>query len=79
MRSKTEQRLEAIKGLLETMSGAGMARNTAAPGRIPPGGLIAVRDGDPAQPEQALGGFGGAGLITRAAFTPSRRNPSADP
>jgi hypothetical protein len=28
------------------------------PEKIPPGGLIILRDGDPGEPEQALGGFG---------------------
>ncbi len=59
MPSKTEQVLEAIKGLLETVPGARVERNTAAPEKIPASGLIVLRDGDPGEPEQALGGFGG--------------------
>ena len=30
------------------------------PEKIPDGGLIILRDGDPGEPEQALGGFGSA-------------------
>ena len=30
------------------------------PEKIPDGGLIILRDGDPGEPEQALGGFGNA-------------------
>ncbi len=57
--SKTEQVLEAIKSLLITVPGAKVERNTAVPEKIPTGGLIVLRDGDPGEPEAALGGFGG--------------------
>jgi hypothetical protein len=30
------------------------------PEKIPAGGLVILRDGDPGEPEQALGGFGNA-------------------
>jgi hypothetical protein len=33
-------------------------RNSVLPEKIPDGGLIILRDGDPGEPEQALGGFG---------------------
>jgi hypothetical protein len=33
-------------------------RNSALPQKVPAGGLIILRDGDPGEPEQALGGFG---------------------
>jgi hypothetical protein len=33
-------------------------RNSVLPEKIPDGGLIVLRDGDPGEPEQALGGFG---------------------
>lgn len=56
--SKTEQVLAAIKALLGTVSGATVERNSALPEKIPAGGLIILRDGDPGGPEQALGGFG---------------------
>ncbi|HER26620.1 MAG TPA: acyl-CoA transferase [Rhodospirillales bacterium] len=56
--SKPEQILEKIKVLLITVPGAKVERNTAVPEKIPPGGLIVLRDGDPGGPEIALGGFG---------------------
>jgi hypothetical protein len=58
--SKAEQLLEAIKTLLETVPGAVVERNSALPEKVPAGGLIILRDGDPGEPEQALGGFGNA-------------------
>jgi hypothetical protein len=56
--SKAEQVLEAIKALLETVPDAMVERNSVLPEKIPAGGLIILRDGDPGEPEQALGGFG---------------------
>jgi hypothetical protein len=56
--SKGEQVLDALKTLLETMPGAKIERNSVLPEKIPTGGLIILRDGDPGEPEQALGGFG---------------------
>ena len=56
--SKAEQVLDALKTLLETVTDAVVERNSALPEKIPEGGLIIVRDGDPSEPEQALGGFG---------------------
>jgi hypothetical protein len=58
--SKTEQVLGAIKALLLNVPGAKVERNAALPERIPAGGLIVLRDGDPGEPDTALGGFGGA-------------------
>ena len=58
--SKAEQVLEAMKTLLETVSGAVVERNSALPKEVSAGGLIILRDGDPGAPEQALGGFGSA-------------------
>jgi len=57
--SKPEQVLEAIKALLMTVPGAKIERNSAVPEKIPAGGLIVLRDGDPGEPDTALGGFGG--------------------
>jgi hypothetical protein len=57
--SKPEQVLEGVKALLETIPDAVVERNSALPEKIPDGGLIVLRDGDPGEPEQALGGFGG--------------------
>jgi hypothetical protein len=56
--SKAEQVLDALKGLLETLPGAAVERNSVLPEKVPDGGLIILRDGDPGEPEQALGGFG---------------------
>ncbi len=58
MSSKTEQILTALTGRLRTVPKAKVERNTAAPERIPRGGLIVLRDGDPGEPEQTLGGVG---------------------
>jgi hypothetical protein len=58
--SKAEQVLEALKALLETLPDAVVERNSVLPEKIPDGGLIILRDGDPGEPEQALGGFGAA-------------------
>jgi len=44
--------------LLITVPNAKVERNTAVPEKIPAGGLIVLRDGDPGEPETALGGFG---------------------
>jgi hypothetical protein len=56
--SKAEQVLGALKALLETLPDAVVERNSVLPEKIPDGGLIILRDGDPGEPEQALGGFG---------------------
>jgi hypothetical protein len=56
--SKAEQVLEAIKALLEMVPDPVVERNSVLPEKIPDGGLIILRDGDPGEPEQALGGFG---------------------
>ena len=48
----------AFKALLETVPGATIDRNSVLPEKIPGDGLIILRDGNPGEPEQALGGFG---------------------
>jgi hypothetical protein len=58
--SKAEQVLEALRTVLETVSDAVVQRNSVLPEKIPNGGLIILRDGDPGEPEQSLGGFGNA-------------------
>jgi hypothetical protein len=58
--SKPEQVLDALKALLPTAPGAVVERNSVLPEKIPDGGLIILCDGDPGEPEQALGGFGNA-------------------
>ena len=57
--TKSEQVLTAIKALLMIVPSAKVERNTAVPEKIPTGGLIVLRDGDPGGPDTALGGFGG--------------------
>jgi hypothetical protein len=58
--SKAEQVLDSIRALLEAMPGATVERDSVLPEKVPAGGLIILRDGDPGEPEQALGGFGNA-------------------
>jgi hypothetical protein len=58
--SRPEAILEALKGLLGPVPDAVVQRNSALPEKIPDGGLIILRDGNPGEPEQALGGFGNA-------------------
>ena len=58
--SKAEQVIEALRAVLETVPSATVERNSVLPERIPDGGLVIVRDGDPGEPEQSLGGFGNA-------------------
>ena len=58
MPSKTERILIALTERLRTVPGPKVERNTAVPERIPKGGLTVLRDGDPSEPEQALGGIG---------------------
>jgi hypothetical protein len=58
--SKAEQMLDALKAVLETIPGAVVERNSVLPEKVPAGGLIILRDGDPGEPEQALGGCGNA-------------------
>ena len=57
MASRPEQVLISLVDRLLQLPGIGVERNTALPERIPGGGLVVVRDGDPGEPEQALGGF----------------------
>ena len=57
--SKAEQVLGALGVALGSIAAA-IERNSALPEKIPAGGLIILRDGDPGEPEQALGGFGNA-------------------
>jgi hypothetical protein len=56
--SKAEQVLDALKARLQTLPDAVVERNSVLPEKVPDGGLIVVRDGDPGEPEEALGGFG---------------------
>jgi hypothetical protein len=56
--SKAEQVLDALKARLQTLPDAVVERNSVLPEKVPAGGLIILRDGDPGEPEQPLGGFG---------------------
>ena len=60
MPSRSEQIILAVLARLEAVPSAKVERNTAVPEKIPAGGLIVLRDGDPGEPDTALGGFGGA-------------------
>lgn len=46
----------ALSALVVALGGTGatITRNTVIPERIPPGGLLIVRDGDPGEPEVTL-------------------------
>ena len=55
---KAEQVLDALKALLGTVPNAVVERNSVLPEKIPGGGLIILRDDDPGEPEQVLGGVG---------------------
>jgi hypothetical protein len=53
--SKREQVIEAVKSLLvAALPDAEVKRNLDKPERIPPGGLVIVRDGDPGDPDVLL-------------------------
>ena len=58
--TKCELILNALKTALENGLAAKVERNTALPEKIPGSGLLILRDGTPGEPEQSLGGFGGA-------------------
>ncbi|GAB4227812.1 MAG: hypothetical protein Kow0032_07330 [Methyloligellaceae bacterium] len=51
MASKREEVLQALFAVLEGISGPKVLRNENLPERIPSGGLIILRDGDPGEPE----------------------------
>jgi hypothetical protein len=53
--SKREQVIDAVKALLASaLPDADVKRNLAKPERIPPGGLVIIRDGEPGDPEVML-------------------------
>ena len=60
MLSKPEQIIQAVLARLETLPTTKVERNAAVPEHIPAGGLIVLRDGNPGDPDTALGGFGGS-------------------
>jgi hypothetical protein len=57
MTSKTEQVLNTLHAALSAL--AHCERNIGLPQKVPAGGLLVLRDGDPGEPERVLGGFGG--------------------
>ncbi len=54
MPSRRESVLQALLAVLTTVPGATVERETAIPERVPQGGLIILRDGDPGTPEVIL-------------------------
>ena len=55
MPSRREEVLDAIKTLIaRALPNAEVKRNLDKPERIPPGGLVIIRDGDPGEPEVLL-------------------------
>jgi hypothetical protein len=55
MASRREEVLDAIKALVGgALPNAEVKRNLNKPERIPPGGLVIIRDGDPGEPEVLL-------------------------
>lgn len=60
MTSKTETILQALATLVEGAVNAKFERNASVPEKIPAGGLVILRDGNPGLPDEALGGFGNA-------------------
>lgn len=55
MTSKREQVIDAVKALVaNALPDAEVKRNLDKPERIPPGGLVVIRDGDPGEPEVML-------------------------
>ena len=52
--SSREMILEALQLVLAAIPGARVLRNEPLPGRIPAGGLMILRDGDPGQPEVTM-------------------------
>ena len=55
MTSRREQVIDAVKALVAAaLPNADVKRNLAKAERIPPGGLVIVRDGEPGEPEAML-------------------------
>jgi len=54
MPRKSEQVLDALFGILATIDGPKIQRGGTLPERVPQGGIIILRDGDPGEPEILL-------------------------
>lgn len=52
--SKREDVLAALFTMLQTISGPKVLRNESLPTRIPSGGILILRDGNPGEPEVTL-------------------------
>lgn len=57
MQSQAEKILDKLKTLIEAATAAKIERNSVVPEKIPPTGLVIIRDGNPGDPEYVLGGF----------------------
>lgn len=49
--------LEKLKTLIQAGTSAKVERNSAVAEKIPPAGLVIIRDGKPGEPDYILGGF----------------------
>jgi hypothetical protein len=54
MATKHETILQALHALLSGISGPTVLRNANLPERVPSGGIVILRDGDPGEPEVLL-------------------------
>jgi hypothetical protein len=54
MATKRETILQALFALLSGLSGPTVLRNANLPERVPAGGIVILRDGDPGEPEVLL-------------------------
>jgi hypothetical protein len=54
MTSTREAALQALLARLQTVDGPQVARNEVLPAKLPAGGLVILRDGDPGEPEVML-------------------------
>ncbi len=52
--STRETILEALRLVLAALPGARVLRNEPLPGRIPSGGMVILRDGDPGEPDVTM-------------------------
>ena len=52
--STREQALEGLFSCLQTLEGPEVKRNQPLPTKVPDGGLVILRDGDPGEPEVVL-------------------------
>lgn len=57
MTSKTESVLQSLATLIDAGTTAAFERNASVPEKIPPEGLVILRDGNPGVADEALGGF----------------------